>query len=92
MTRLNGVGKNSTPFTRIGVASKAVVEGISPSPSDRPRLIFTVWTLMFAIVGAQMGWILRPFIGAPSRPFELFRERDSNFFEALMGVLRQLFQ
>jgi hypothetical protein len=37
-----------------------------------------------------MGWILRPFIGAPDLPFQLFRERTSNFFQAFFKALGQL--
>ena len=54
------------------------------------RRIFAVWTFIYAIVGAQMGWILRPFVGTPGQPFELFRERDSNFFRAFLDTLERL--
>ena len=47
------------------------------------RLVFGIWIFVFGIVGAQMGWILRPFIGAPNQEFTWFRERDSNFFQAV---------
>jgi hypothetical protein len=67
-----------------------------PSPREdspaRARLIFRLWMVIFGVVGAQMGWILRPFIGDPERPFELFRERDSNFFQAFFRVLGDLFR
>jgi hypothetical protein len=43
------------------------------------------------VVGAQMGWVLRPFIGNPSQPFEWFRARESNFFEAVLNAIRTLF-
>ena len=33
------------------------------------------------------GWVLRPFIGAPGMPFTIFRERTSNFFEAVLKAL-----
>jgi hypothetical protein len=46
---------------------------------------------MYAVVGAQMGWILRPFIGSPDLPFELFRERQSNFFQAVWRAFVDLF-
>ena len=45
---------------------------------------------MFAIVGAQMGWVLRPFIGSPELHFSWFRERDSNFFEAILKTVGAL--
>lgn len=62
-----------------------------PTHSRRPRSIFNVWLLIFAVVGMQMSWILRPFIGNPDLPFELFRQSESNFFEAVITVLRKLF-
>jgi hypothetical protein len=43
------------------------------------------------VVGAQMGWILRPFIGAPSEPFQWFRERPSNFFVVVWESFLRLF-
>ncbi len=58
----------------------------------RARAVLSVWTVIYAVVGAQMGWILRPFIGTPGLPFTWFRERDSNFFEAVLEAFVQLFQ
>lgn len=49
--------------------------------------VFTIWILVFGLVGAQMGWVLRPFIGSPDKPFAWFRPRDSNFFEAVLNCL-----
>jgi hypothetical protein len=54
------------------------------------RLVFGCWVVVFAVVGAQMGWVLRPFIGSPDRPFEWFRARESNFFEAVLHALRSV--
>jgi hypothetical protein len=59
--------------------------------SARARFVFRIWILIYGVVGAQMGWILRPFLGAPGAPFQLFRERDSNFFQAVFRTLRRLF-
>jgi hypothetical protein len=53
--------------------------------------VFQIWLLVFALVGAQMGWVLRPFIGNPAVPFSLFRPRGSNFFESVLNHLRHLF-
>src|SRR3954447_1473745 len=57
----------------------------------RVRTIFRIWVIVFGLVGAQMSWILRPFIGDPSAPFTFFRERDSHFFQAVMDALQKLF-
>lgn len=66
--------------------------GVPLAPVTRTRLLFTFWIIIYGAVGAQMGWILRPFIGYPGAPFQLFRERRSNFFEALFDALEQLFR
>lgn len=55
-------------------------------PSPRPmraRVVFRIWIVIYAVVGAQMGWILRPFIGDPElarKGFVLFRGRQANIF------------
>ncbi len=54
--------------------------------------VFAVWLVIFAVVGAQMGWILRPFVGTPELPFEWFRERHSNFFAAVIDLIAKLFR
>ncbi len=55
------------------------------------KTVFGCWVLIFGLVGAQMGWVLRPFIGAPHQPFQWFRARESSFFEAVWQTLRHLF-
>lgn len=55
------------------------------------RTVFRIWVLVFGLVGAQMAWVLRPFIGDPARPFSFFRERDSNFFQGVLDTLAHLF-
>ncbi len=55
------------------------------------RTVFNIWVIIFGLVGAQMGWILRPFIGDPTLPFRLFRPRVSNFFIDVMDKIKDLF-
>ena len=55
------------------------------------KTVFACWVVVFGLVGAQMGWVLRPFVGSPEYPFEWFRERESNFFEAVLRTLTSLF-
>ena len=54
------------------------------------RNVFQIWVLVFGLVGAQTGWVLRPFIGDPSKPFTFFRERQSNFFEGVVKTTGRL--
>ena len=62
----------------------------SSAADSRTRLIFTCWAFIYGVVGAQMGWILRPFVGTPAEEFQWFRHRESNFFEAIGRALREL--
>jgi hypothetical protein len=55
------------------------------------RTVFQIWVVVFALVGAQMGWVLRPFIGNPAVQFTWFRVRESNFFEAVLRALQHVF-
>lgn len=58
--------------------------------SNRPRMVLGIWTAIYALVGAQMGWILRPFIGSPDLPFEIFRHREGSFFRGFFSALGRL--
>jgi hypothetical protein len=40
----------------------------------RHRLMLRMWVVLYAFVGIQMGWVLRPFIGNPELPVRFFRE------------------
>jgi hypothetical protein len=42
--------------------------------NPRHRLVVRAWLVVYAFVGIQMGWILRPFIGDPLLPSRFFRE------------------
>ncbi len=54
------------------------------------KTVFRLWVIVFGLVGAQMGWVLRPFIGNPEMRFTWFRARESNFFEAVLGIIGRL--
>jgi hypothetical protein len=53
------------------------------------RRMLTGWFVLYAVVGAQLSWFLRPFLGAPGQPFELVRGLRSNFFAFAVGPLWQ---
>jgi hypothetical protein len=59
--------------------------------SGHVKRVFQLWVIVFGLVGAQMGWVLRPFIGKPDLPFIWFRGRESNFFQAVLRTLASLF-
>ena len=55
------------------------------------KAVFRCWVIVFGLVGAQMGWVLRPFVGNPNQPFEWFRPRESNFLQAVLQTIWSLF-
>ncbi len=56
-----------------------------PKPADLGLLYF--WLLLYAFVGTQLGWTLRPFFGVPSTSFQLFRAAEGNFYESVLTML-----
>jgi hypothetical protein len=44
------------------------------------RLTLLFWICLYAFVGSQMAWTLRPFIGDPNYGFELIRQTGGNFY------------
>lgn len=59
--------------------------------SRKAKNVFRIWTVVFALVGAQMSWVLRPFIGSPTMPFTWFRQQEGNFFIAVFKAFIALF-
>jgi hypothetical protein len=59
--------------------------------SKHVKTVFRLWVVVFALVGAQMGWVLRPFVGNPNMQFTWFRPRESNFFQAVFRTFLSLF-
>lgn len=57
---------------------------------QRATAVFRIWVILFALVGAQMSWVLRPFIGG-QQDFAIFRAKGSNFFEAVYHLTVKLF-
>ncbi len=87
--------------------TEAIEAEVLPTPPDRDpsaldsveghvlgqhvKRVFGCWVVVFALVGAQMAWVLRPFIGNPASPFQWFRARGSNFFESVWYTFLNLF-
>jgi len=52
--------------------------------------ILKVWIVIFAFVGMQMAWSLRPFLGSPDLPFQIFRKRGGNIYQSVWISLVKL--
>ncbi|MFT3787688.1 MAG: hypothetical protein QM770_16220 [Tepidisphaeraceae bacterium] len=78
-----------TPSSERELGAIDAIEG--QSIVSNVRRVFRIWVLLFGVVGAQMAWVLRPFIGSPGVAFAWFRPRGSSFFEAVWTTIRGLF-
>jgi hypothetical protein len=54
------------------------------------RWLLYLWIIVYAFVGSQMAWTLRPFIGAPSMQFELFRQLGGNFYTNIFASIGEI--
>jgi hypothetical protein len=52
----------------------------------RPGVLAT-WALLYALVGTQMSWVLRPWVGTASQSYTLFRARGGSFIEMLWNLV-----
>ena len=57
------------------------------APACSPRRVYWSWIVSFAVVGCQLSWILRPFIGSPFFDVRFMRPNalERNFFEFIFG-------
>jgi hypothetical protein len=65
---------------------------VAPTPRAAATTLFA-WLAGNLLLGAQLAWIFRPFIGSPGLPVEFLRAEPlrGNFFEAVWGALQRLF-
>ncbi|MEM7164708.1 MAG: hypothetical protein AAF581_04550 [Planctomycetota bacterium] len=75
------------------VAPESVTQAKKPR---RPRAnvatralwkVLSWWLLLYIFVGAQLGWMLRPFVGDPTLQFEWFRPKSGSFIDAVLKHL-----
>lgn len=69
----------------MSIVSAAGIEGVSAR-----RWVMWLWVILYAFVGSQMAWTLRPFIGAPSMEFELFRQLGGNFYTNILASIGEI--
>ena len=102
LQRLSVAPRLPVPLPDVEDLGEEMPDGADPTPGaldplegqvlgNHVKMVFRCWVVLFGLVGAQMGWVLRPFIGDPNSPFVWFRGRDSNFFQGVMHALSSLF-
>jgi len=84
-----------------GMGVRFLSQGIrvvsSTTPAGEPdrgrrsrRWVVRLWVIVYGFVGSQMAWTLRPFIGAPSMKFELFRQLGGNFYANVLVSMAEV--
>ena len=65
---------------------------LSGSLSVARRILFA-WLAGNLLLGSQLSWNFRPFVGSPGLPIQFFRDDalNGNFFEAMFHAMRHLF-
>jgi hypothetical protein len=77
-------------FLRQGIRKITESEEENPQAIRTRRLIFALWAVLYAFVGSQMAWTLRPFIGYDDRAFILFDQVGGNFYADVIRSVQVL--
>ena len=67
-----------------------IVAAAGKQGASARRNVVRLWILLYAFVGSQMAWTLRPFIGAPSMKFEMFRQLGGNFYSNIFASIGEM--
>lgn len=82
---------NAAIFAVASFAGQWLLRGYyRPLVAKRPRhrYLMRVWLGVYAFVGIQMAWVLRPFVGDPKSAVRFFRDDAwGNAYEALWRVI-----
>jgi len=70
-----------------GLAVICEKRGVYPR---RALTMMRIWALLFAFVGIQMAWNLRPFLSDRSEPFRVFGRYEGNFYAAVVYAVNKL--
>ena len=68
-----------------------VISGPEMEGATTRKWVLIFWMFVYAFVGSQMAWTIRPFIGAPGTPFEPFRQLGGNFYTNILQSLGEIF-
>jgi hypothetical protein len=83
---------NAVMFTIAAVVAQFVMlrwYRVLIAKDRRHLLMLLAWLVLYAFVGMQMGWMLRPFIGDPTQSPAFFREEP--FTNAYVFIFRLIF-
>ncbi|MCH8273308.1 MAG: actin-binding WH2 domain-containing protein [Armatimonadetes bacterium] len=67
------------------------ISGSEEGEADARVRIIWLWIMLYAFVGSQLGWTLRPFFGSPDLEFEVMREIGGNFYMNIIEAIKEVF-
>lgn len=67
-----------------------VVSNVEKEGAATRKWVLIFWMFVYAFVGSQMAWTIRPFIGDPQAPFELFRQLGGNFYTNVLYSIGEI--
>ncbi|MEY2923543.1 MAG: hypothetical protein RLZZ337_83 [Bacteroidota bacterium] len=59
----------------------------SRNQEGKALLFIRLWLIMFALIGANLGFATSPIFGDPTQPFMLFTSANQNFFTHLFSIV-----
>lgn len=71
-------------------ASKTAPNVPASGHGARNKILF-FWLILYAFVGTQLAWTLRPFFGSPEMQFELVRKLGGNFYVDIVKSIARMF-
>jgi hypothetical protein len=87
----NAVLFNAAMFGLAGITAQQLLRTYyRPLVARRPRhrLMMWCWLAIYAFVGIQMGWMMRPFVGSPGDPVVFMRhEPDDNAYVVVVRLI-----
>ncbi len=70
--------------------SKAMAESRSGDNALTRKKLLRTWIVLYAFVGSQLSWVMRPFFGAPGEDFDFIRDLDGNFFTNIIDAIARI--
>ena len=67
----------------------------SVTPSEKTegsmlQRILLLWIVLYAFVGSQLAWTIRPFFGSPDKPSQIVRELGGNFYTDIIKAISEI--
>ena len=91
-TRLCATGSIAFAGIAANVRLLQLLRELSGSAGAARKVLFA-WLAGNLLLGSQLAWNLRPFVGSPGLPVQFLRDDPFNgsFYEAIFHALRHLF-